>query len=153
MVFAKGYGLADVEKRVPTSTTSIFGGAPVTKLATYLQQHHFTPLGLHHTESFRLARRRTDHQRPRVKGGEVRSLGQPDLPVVDRCRVGAGRRRYLIVRLRCADPKAVAIRVVQFHLAPVRSLAYGAAELGHDSVDIIHNESDQGVWSRIASVL
>jgi hypothetical protein len=49
---------------------------------------------------------------------------------------------------RSADPQPVTVQVAEFELAPVRRFAVGAAELGHDRLDIAHVQMDQGVGPR-----
>src|SRR5262249_53942944 len=91
----------------------------------------------------------------RLHSREFAGLGrwQPGADSSDMCSVLPGQRRLGSSACRCADPQPVAVRVAKFDLAPIGWLVLGAAELGHDGVDITHYQVDQGVWPGVTLVL
>jgi hypothetical protein len=50
-------------------------------------------------------------------------------------------------------PRPVAVGVSELEFASIGRLFFGAAELGHDGVDVLDEQPDQRVWPLVASML
>src|SRR5215469_9277593 len=70
----------------------------------------------------------------------------------DRCQVLPGQRWPDGSGCPLADPQPVAVGVTELEFAPIGRLLFGAAELGHDGVDVVDEQPDQPVRPCVPSV-